>query len=47
MIHREEESQLTAATVKLAKYVTPVTTLYNIARKKIFSNLLSPEGGRR
>ena len=47
MIRREEESQLTAATVKLAKLVTGVTLVHNIARKKIFSNPLSPEGGRR
>ena len=35
MIHREEESQLTAATVKLAKTVTCVTySIYNIAQDK-------------
>ena len=35
MIRREEESQLTAATVKLAKTVTCVTySIYNIAQDK-------------
>ena len=45
MIRREEESQLTAATVKLAKLVTGVTLVHNIAQQK--GNVKSPISGWR
>ena len=48
MIRREEESQLTAATVKLAKLVTGVTLVHNIAQqKKKCQNILESQLKKR